>query len=49
MERDARLDEQGRRIAAEVQADLERDARIAAEAEAQRLRDEIARLRGDAG
>ena len=55
-ERDARLDEQGRRIAAEVQADLERDARLAeqsrrraAEAEAQGLRDEIARLRGDGG
>ena len=48
-ERDARLSEQGRRIAAEVQADMERDARIAAEAEAQRLRDEIARLRGDDG
>ena len=47
LERDARIAEQSRRIAAESQADLERDARLAAEAETQRLRDEIARLRGD--
>ena len=44
-ERDGRISEQGQRIAAAALADLERDARLAAEAEAQRLRDEIARLR----
>lgn len=45
-ERDARMVEQGQRIIAQAQAELERDARIAAEAETQRLRDKIRRLRG---
>ena len=51
-ERDGRMVERGGRIAAEVlrdvmmgERDAERSARLAAEAENQRLRDEIARLR----